>query len=86
MQLESRAPGYWLVHNVVPPIGLRLSVFYLFIVWCFEGVVIWFYFSWFWGGGCCNGFLDLEVPREGEDYDENIFKLKIVLNNKNIMI
>jgi hypothetical protein len=22
MQLESRAPGYWLVHNVVPPIGL----------------------------------------------------------------
>jgi hypothetical protein len=23
MQLESRAPGYWLVHNVVPPIGLQ---------------------------------------------------------------
>jgi hypothetical protein len=23
MQLESRAPGYWLVHNVVPPIGLH---------------------------------------------------------------
>jgi hypothetical protein len=22
MQLESRAPGYWLVHNVVLPIGL----------------------------------------------------------------
>jgi hypothetical protein len=22
MQLESRAPGYWLIHNVVPPIGL----------------------------------------------------------------
>jgi hypothetical protein len=24
MQLESRAPGYWLVHNVVPPIGLQI--------------------------------------------------------------
>jgi hypothetical protein len=24
MQLESRAPGYWLVHNVVPPIWLLL--------------------------------------------------------------
>ena len=23
MQLESRALGYWLVHNVVPPIGLQ---------------------------------------------------------------
>jgi hypothetical protein len=23
MQLETRAPGYWLVHNVVPPIGLQ---------------------------------------------------------------
>jgi hypothetical protein len=23
MQLESRAPGYWLVHIVVPPIGLQ---------------------------------------------------------------
>jgi hypothetical protein len=23
MQLESRAPWYWLVHNVVPPIGLQ---------------------------------------------------------------
>jgi hypothetical protein len=23
MQLESRAPGYWLVHNVVAPIGLQ---------------------------------------------------------------
>jgi hypothetical protein len=23
MQLESRAQGYWLVHNVVPPIGKR---------------------------------------------------------------
>jgi hypothetical protein len=23
MQLESRAPGYWLVHNVVPPVGLQ---------------------------------------------------------------
>jgi hypothetical protein len=27
MQLESRAPGYWLVHNVVPPIPI------LFIDW-----------------------------------------------------
>ena len=26
MQLESRAPGYWLVHNVVPPIGLQTSL------------------------------------------------------------
>jgi hypothetical protein len=26
MQLESRAPGYWLVHNVVPPIGLQISL------------------------------------------------------------
>jgi hypothetical protein len=26
MQLESRAPGYWLVHNVVPPIGLQFSL------------------------------------------------------------
>jgi hypothetical protein len=24
MQVESRAPGYWLVHNVVPPIGLQI--------------------------------------------------------------
>jgi hypothetical protein len=24
MQLESRAPGYWLVHIVVPPIGLQI--------------------------------------------------------------
>jgi hypothetical protein len=24
MQLESRAPGYWLVHNV-PPIGLQIQ-------------------------------------------------------------
>jgi hypothetical protein len=24
MQLESRALGYWLVHNVVPPIGLQI--------------------------------------------------------------
>jgi hypothetical protein len=23
MQLETRAPGYWLVHIVVPPIGLQ---------------------------------------------------------------
>ena len=23
MQLETRAPGYWLVHIVVPPIGLH---------------------------------------------------------------
>jgi hypothetical protein len=26
MQLESRAPGYWLVHNVVPPIGLQFPL------------------------------------------------------------
>jgi hypothetical protein len=26
MQLESRALGYWLVHNVVPPIGLQISL------------------------------------------------------------
>jgi hypothetical protein len=26
MQLESRAPGYCLVHNVVPPIGLQISL------------------------------------------------------------
>jgi hypothetical protein len=26
MQLESRAPGYWLVHIVVPPIGLQIPV------------------------------------------------------------
>jgi hypothetical protein len=26
MQLESRAPGYWLVHNVVPPIGLQITL------------------------------------------------------------
>jgi hypothetical protein len=26
MQLESRAPGYWLVHNVVPPIGLKIPL------------------------------------------------------------
>jgi hypothetical protein len=26
MQLESRAPGYWLVHNVVPPIGLHIPL------------------------------------------------------------
>ena len=25
MQLESRAPGYWLAHNVVPPIGLQFN-------------------------------------------------------------
>ena len=25
MQLESRAPGYWLVHNVVTPTGLQIS-------------------------------------------------------------
>jgi hypothetical protein len=25
MQLETRAPGYWLVHIVVPPIGLQFS-------------------------------------------------------------
>jgi hypothetical protein len=24
IQLESRAPGYWLVHNVVPPKGLQI--------------------------------------------------------------
>jgi hypothetical protein len=26
MQLESRAPGYWLVHNVVATIGLQISL------------------------------------------------------------
>jgi hypothetical protein len=26
MQLETRAPGYWLVHIVVPPIGLRFPL------------------------------------------------------------
>jgi hypothetical protein len=26
MQLESRALGYWLVHNVVPPKGLQISL------------------------------------------------------------
>jgi hypothetical protein len=26
MQLESRTPGYWLVHNVVPPIGLQIPL------------------------------------------------------------
>jgi hypothetical protein len=26
MRLESRAPGYWLVHNVVPPIGLQIPL------------------------------------------------------------
>jgi hypothetical protein len=26
MQLESRAPGYWLVHNVVPPIGFQIPL------------------------------------------------------------
>ena len=26
MQLESRAQGYWLVHNVVPPIGLQIPL------------------------------------------------------------
>ena len=26
MQLESRAPGYWLVHNVVAPIGLQIPL------------------------------------------------------------
>jgi hypothetical protein len=26
IQLESRAPGYWLVHNVVPPIGLQIPL------------------------------------------------------------
>jgi hypothetical protein len=26
MQLESRAPGYWLVHNVVPPIVLQIPL------------------------------------------------------------
>jgi hypothetical protein len=24
--LESRAPGYWLAHNVVPPIGLQIPL------------------------------------------------------------
>jgi hypothetical protein len=26
MQLESRALGYWLVHNVVTPIGLQIPL------------------------------------------------------------
>ena len=26
MQLESRTPGYWLVHNVVAPTGLQISL------------------------------------------------------------
>jgi hypothetical protein len=26
MQLESRVPGYWLVHNAVPPIGLQIPL------------------------------------------------------------
>jgi hypothetical protein len=26
MQLESRAPGYWLAHNVVPPIGSQIPL------------------------------------------------------------
>jgi hypothetical protein len=26
MQLETRVPGYWLVHNVVPPIGLQFPL------------------------------------------------------------
>ena len=26
MQLESRAPGYWLVNTVVPPIGLQIPL------------------------------------------------------------
>jgi hypothetical protein len=26
MQLESRAPGYWLVHNVVAPTGLQIPL------------------------------------------------------------
>jgi hypothetical protein len=26
MQLETRAPGYWLVHIVVPPIGLQIPL------------------------------------------------------------
>jgi hypothetical protein len=26
MQLKTRAPGYWLVHIVVPPIGLQIPL------------------------------------------------------------
>jgi hypothetical protein len=26
MQLETRAPGYWVVHIVVPPIGLQIPL------------------------------------------------------------
>jgi hypothetical protein len=26
IKFESRAPGYWLVHNVVPPIGLQIPL------------------------------------------------------------
>ena len=36
MQLESRAPGYWLVHNVVPPIGLQICNHYLFFILTFS--------------------------------------------------
>jgi hypothetical protein len=31
MQLESRAPGYWLVHNVVEPTGLQVSFKWSFV-------------------------------------------------------
>jgi hypothetical protein len=34
MQLESRAPGYWLVHNVVPPIGLSTSFLFVCLFVC----------------------------------------------------
>jgi hypothetical protein len=26
MQLETQVPGYWLVHNVVPSIGLQIPL------------------------------------------------------------
>jgi hypothetical protein len=26
MQLKTRAPGYWLVHIIVPPIGLQFPL------------------------------------------------------------
>jgi hypothetical protein len=31
MELESRALGYWLVHNVVPPIGLQIPLALYFL-------------------------------------------------------
>ena len=36
MQLESRTPGCWLVHNVVLPIGLQIPLAPLLIRICWE--------------------------------------------------